>query len=109
MKKDTDKIEHCIRCNRETTNVFWMYIWKGKQGFTCEECGAFIHSIGDYLLDKASDLYHKHGIKMGAVKEKFGRYEIYVYPETKEQHRIVKATQEFYEKQYPEFLWELDS
>lgn len=109
MPEDTEDTHYCIKCNRETPNGHWLYLWKGKQGFTCDDCGKEIHAIGYYLLDKASDLYDKHHIAMGAIKEKFGRFEIYAYPETEEQTRIVKATQEFYEKQYPEFTWELDS
>jgi hypothetical protein len=109
MPKDTETEHYCLKCNRETSNGHWLYLWEGKQGFACDDCGALIHSIGYYLLEKAAELYKKHGIMMGAIKEKFGRFEIYAYPETEEQRRIIKATQEFYEKQYPEFTWEIDS
>lgn len=84
----------------------WIYQWKGKDGNTCKPCGEEIHSIGYYLLEKAAELFQKHNIQLGAVKEKFGRFEIYSYPTTEEQTRLVQDTLQFYMQAYPEFTWE---
>lgn len=84
----------------------WIYQWDGKDGNACRACGDEIHAIGYYLLEKAVELFHKHGMKMVSFKEKFGRFELYAYAETDEQRQVVRDTLQFYMQAYPELTWE---
>ncbi len=104
------KETNCVKCKKKSDGTYGMYIyeWEGRNGNACRPCGDEIHSIGHYLLDKAAELFRKHKIQMGAVKEKFGRFEIYAYAETKEQRKIVIETERFYRQAYPELNWDFN-
>lgn len=96
----------CIKCQKRIENTHYIYSWRGISGSACQPCGDEIHSIGFYLLDKAVDIFKNNGIITGTVKEKFGRFEIYSYPDTKKKQRMVEEMEEFYCRAYPEITWE---
>lgn len=104
--EQTTTPDKCIKCNRGDIYSGWMYIWNGISGNTCKDCGVYIHTVGDYLSDKAADIFIKNGIRVDQVKEKFGSFRIYSSPQTEEHERIIKETLLFYQKSYPEFSWD---
>lgn len=104
--KQTETPNNCIKCNRQELHSGWLYIWNGVGGNTCEDCGKFIHAVGDYLSDKAADIFTKNGIQVDQVKEKFGYFRIYSSPQTEEHERVIRETLDFYRKSYPEFSWD---
>lgn len=99
--------DKCIICEqRPIQSAYWMYVWKGKNGYACDSCGVEFHNIGYYLLDKAAEYLEASGIPVFQTKEKFGRMLIYTNGVSSKQEVIVQALQEFYQKRYPEFTWD---
>lgn len=93
-------------CDRPCEDRGWVYMWKGKAGHACHECGRDFHAIGYYLLEKAKALVEQSGIEVAQIKEKFGRMVMYTGLKDPKQEWIVESVQHDFESKYPEFTWD---
>ena len=93
-------------CERKVPERGWVYMWKGKAGSACDDCGRDFHAIGYFLLEKASDLVKRSGIDVIQTKEKFGRMVLYTGSKDTKQEWIVESVQYDFESKYPEFTWD---
>ena len=105
MTTKTEKEVLCIICETAKPRSGWLYLWRDKQGNSCESCSRDFHAIGYYLLDKAEEILEHAGIEVVQTKEKFGRMVIYTKQKKPMDELVVKSIQESFEKRYPEFTW----
>lgn len=97
----------CLICEqRPPKTSYWIYLWKGKEGHACDECGARFHDVGYYLLEAAQRTLERKGIKVAQTKEKFGRMVLYTDSVTKEQEKFVEALAALYKGMFPEYEWD---
>ena len=98
--------DNCLKCGKFVHDAFWLYNWKGKNGYCCKSCGQEIHKAGYALLDKAETLMKKEGIDVVESKEKFGNYRLVATIQTKKQDKFMIDLLENYTKEHSDFNWE---
>ena len=93
-------------CGRAIPDMGWCYMWKGKQGTACDDCGRDFHAIGYYLLEKAKRMAEEMGIEVAQTKEKFGRmvmYTNYDVEGTRIQHETdILSIRQHFQHHYPD-------
>jgi hypothetical protein len=97
----------CLICGKKGVYPHWVYIWKGKSGYTCDPCGQWFHEVGEYLMKAVGKYCDENGIVHCGWKEKFGSWRFDSFPEGDVQRAKLKGIQAIYERLYPEFEWDL--
>lgn len=98
----------CIICREAPVkNDYWIYIWEGRVGSSCQKCADKWYTIGEYLICKAVDAMEGNGIKRIMWKDKLGRWEISAHGVTSQrQVTFMQNLLVLYRKLYPEFYWD---
>jgi ribosomal protein L37AE/L43A len=105
-KQTTVKRDKCLVCKTITQDRFWIYLWKGKQGYTCEDCGHEIHKAGYTILEKIETILKDHGVTDVYSKEKFGYYRLDATVDTTQQLRLSEALFNQARLDFPEFSFD---
>ena len=95
--------DKCLICKIKVEDKFWIYLWKGKQGFCCDVCGREIHKAGYKILEIISDILSKNGATNIYHKEKFGYYQFDATVDTPKQMRLAEALFNQAREDFPEF------
>ena len=99
-------LDNCLKCGKFVHDAFWIYIWKGKDGYCCEDCGSKIHHEGYNLLDEAVTKMKKEGIDVVEAKEKFGQYRLVGIVKKKKQGKFIDDLLADYRKNHSDFDWD---
>ena len=101
-------IRKCLIClDKPPKNGYWVFIWKNRSGYACEQCADEWYHNGNYLITKAVDAMEANGIKHITWKDKYGRWEISAYGiQTQRQVAFMQNLLVLYRKLFPEFCWD---
>jgi transposase-like protein len=97
----------CVICkHNDIKSRYWIYVWKGKDGYACETCGRWFHDVGGYLISKAVEILKEQGVGVTDCKEKFGRWRLSCYGKTKKHQKQIRKLHMLYEVLFGEFSWD---
>jgi ribosomal protein L37AE/L43A len=100
------KKDKCLLCKQPTFDRYWVYIWRQKQGYTCEQCGHAIHEVGYKILGTIASILESSGVTDMYHKEKFGFYRLAGTVDTPDQLRLAEALFQQARRDFPEFSFD---
>ncbi len=97
------KKDKCVLCKQTVFDQYWVYQWRQKAGYTCDECGKAIHEAGYKILESIAGILDRAGVQDSYHKEKFGYYTYHGIAQSPDQLRIAEALFQQARRDFPEF------